>query len=37
MKRYNDMPKAVLGYESPNEKELELMPEFDKNCGVVGC
>ena len=37
MKRYNDMPKAVLGYRSPNEKELELMPAFNQNCGVVGC
>lgn len=34
MKRYNDMPKAVLGYRLPNEK---VMPAFNQNCGVVGC
>lgn len=36
-KRYNDIPKVVLGFKTPNEVELEKLKELVQNDGEVRC
>ena len=36
-KRYNEMPKVVLGFKTPNEIELEKLIELLKDTGEIRC
>ena len=36
-KRYNDFPKMVLNFKSPNEMELEKLKELFKDTGEIRC
>lgn len=36
-KRYNNIPKLVLGFKTPNEVELEKLRELLETTGVVRC
>ena len=36
-KRYNDLPKMVLNFKSPNEMELEKLKELFKDTGEIRC
>ena len=36
-KRYNNMPKMVLGFKTPNEVELEKLKELQETTGEIRC
>lgn len=36
-KRYNDLPKMVLNFKSPNEIELEKLKKLFKDTGEIRC
>jgi len=36
-KRYNNLPKFVLGFKTPNEVELEKLIELIETTGEIRC